>query len=81
MVFSTINRNPKAFALAIVGAEYLLNLMPRGTHDYAKFIRPSELDALGARRRPRRASACKGLRYNPLLQAAHRWPTTSTSTT
>ncbi len=41
--FSTINRNPKAWALAVVGAEYLLNLVPRGTHDYRKFIRPSEL--------------------------------------
>ena len=43
--FSTINRNPKAFALAIVGAEYLLKMLPRGTHEYAKFIQPSELAA------------------------------------
>jgi 2-polyprenyl-6-hydroxyphenyl methylase/3-demethylubiquinone-9 3-methyltransferase len=42
--FSTINRNPKAYLFAIVGAEYILNLLPRGTHDYAKFIKPSELD-------------------------------------
>src|SRR5690606_31543022 len=42
--FSTINRNPKAFFMAIVGAEYLLRLLPRGTHEYARFIRPSELD-------------------------------------
>jgi 2-polyprenyl-6-hydroxyphenyl methylase/3-demethylubiquinone-9 3-methyltransferase len=41
--FSTINRNPKAYLFAVVGAEYLLNLLPKGTHDYAKFIRPSEL--------------------------------------
>ncbi len=41
--FSTINRNPKSFVLAIVGAEYVLNLLPRGTHEYAKFIKPSEL--------------------------------------
>ncbi len=41
--FSTINRNPKAYLLAVVGAEYVLNLLPRGTHDYAKFIKPSEL--------------------------------------
>jgi 2-polyprenyl-6-hydroxyphenyl methylase/3-demethylubiquinone-9 3-methyltransferase len=41
--FSTINRNPKAWAFAVVGAEYILRLLPRGTHDYAKFIRPSEL--------------------------------------
>ncbi|ALP53182.1 bifunctional 3-demethylubiquinone 3-O-methyltransferase/2-octaprenyl-6-hydroxy phenol methylase [Candidatus Tenderia electrophaga] len=43
LFFSTINRNPKAYALAIVGAEYLLKLLPKGTHDYRKFIRPSEL--------------------------------------
>ena len=41
--FSTINRNPKSYLFAVVGAEYLLNLLPRGTHDYAKFIKPSEL--------------------------------------
>ncbi|MCV5754660.1 bifunctional 2-polyprenyl-6-hydroxyphenol methylase/3-demethylubiquinol 3-O-methyltransferase UbiG, partial [Escherichia coli] len=41
--FSTINRNAKAFMLAIVGAEYVLNMLPRGTHEYAKMIRPSEL--------------------------------------
>ena len=48
--FSTINRNPKAFLFAIVGAEYVLRLLPRGTHEYAKFIKPSEL----ARSLPRR---------------------------
>ena len=42
--FSTINRNPKSFAFAIVGAEYILNMLPKGTHEYAKFIRPSELE-------------------------------------
>ncbi len=41
--FSTLNRNPKAYLLAVVGAEYVLNLLPRGTHDYAKFLKPSEL--------------------------------------
>jgi 2-polyprenyl-6-hydroxyphenyl methylase/3-demethylubiquinone-9 3-methyltransferase len=41
--FSTLNRNPKSYLLAIIGAEYVLNLLPRGTHDYAKFIKPSEL--------------------------------------
>jgi 2-polyprenyl-6-hydroxyphenyl methylase / 3-demethylubiquinone-9 3-methyltransferase len=41
--FSTINRNPKAYLLAVIGAEYILNMLPRGTHDYAKFIKPSEL--------------------------------------
>ena len=65
--FSTLNRNPKSFLFAIVGAEYVLNLLPRGTHEYLKFIRPSEL-----------ASFCraagldwvetKGLDYNPLLR-------------
>ena len=43
--FSTINRNPKAYLFAVVGAEYVLNMLPRGTHDYAKFIKPSELAA------------------------------------
>lgn len=43
--FSTINRNPKSYLFAIIGAEYILNLLPRGTHDFAKFIRPSELAA------------------------------------
>ena len=46
VVFSTINRNPKSYALAIVGAEYVLQLLPRGTHDYAKFLKPAELAAL-----------------------------------
>ena len=69
VVFSTINRNPKAFALMIVGAEYLTGIVPRGTHDYAKFIRPSELD------RWSRAAGLvpqdvTGLRYNPLLKSA-----------
>src|SRR5690606_30770937 len=43
--FSTLNRHPRSFLLAVVGAEYLFGLVPRGTHDYARFIRPSELDA------------------------------------
>lgn len=47
--FSTINRNPKSFMLAIVGAEYLLNLVPRGTHEYARMLRPSELARLAVR--------------------------------
>ncbi len=45
LFFSTINRNPKAYVFAILGAEYILNLLPKGTHDFAKFIRPSELSA------------------------------------
>jgi 2-polyprenyl-6-hydroxyphenyl methylase/3-demethylubiquinone-9 3-methyltransferase len=73
LVFSTINRNPKAYALMIVAAEYALGLVPRGTHDYAKFIRPSELDrwARAAGLVPREVT---GLRYNPLLRAASLQP-------
>jgi 2-polyprenyl-6-hydroxyphenyl methylase / 3-demethylubiquinone-9 3-methyltransferase len=69
VVFSTIHRNPKSFALMIVGAEYLLNLVPRGTHRYEKFIRPSELEAW-ARTAGLELQGLKGLRYNPLLRAA-----------
>jgi 2-polyprenyl-6-hydroxyphenyl methylase/3-demethylubiquinone-9 3-methyltransferase len=69
LVFSTINRNPKAFALAIVGAEYVMNLVPRGTHDYAKFIRPSELDEW-ARAAGLEVVGVRGIRYNPLLKSA-----------
>ena len=49
VVFSTVNRNPKSYALAIVAAEYVLGMLPRGTHDYARFVRPSELAAWGRR--------------------------------
>ncbi|MFT4047263.1 MAG: bifunctional 2-polyprenyl-6-hydroxyphenol methylase/3-demethylubiquinol 3-O-methyltransferase UbiG [Solimonas sp.] len=69
LLFSTINRNPKAFALAVVGAEYVLNLVPRGTHDYEKFIRPSEL-AAWARAAGLEVAGMRGLRYNPLLKSA-----------
>jgi 2-polyprenyl-6-hydroxyphenyl methylase/3-demethylubiquinone-9 3-methyltransferase len=65
--FSTINRNAKAFLFAIVGAEYVLNLLPRGTHEYAKFIRPSEL-ASAARRAGLEHAAITGLVYNPLTR-------------
>ena len=65
--FSTINRNPKAFVFAILGAEYILNLLPRGTHQYEKFIRPSELS-----RWSEHAGLVMediiGLHYNPLLK-------------
>jgi 2-polyprenyl-6-hydroxyphenyl methylase/3-demethylubiquinone-9 3-methyltransferase len=63
--FSTINRNPKAYLFAIIGAEYLLRMLPRGTHDYAKFIRPSELErwARGAGLELRELT---GMTYNPL---------------
>lgn len=63
--FSTINRNPKAFLMAIVGAEYLLRLLPRGTHEYARFIRPSELESW-ARSADLKTCAITGLHYNPL---------------
>jgi 2-polyprenyl-6-hydroxyphenyl methylase/3-demethylubiquinone-9 3-methyltransferase len=63
--FSTINRNPKAYLFAIVGAEYLLRLLPRGTHDYAKFIRPSELSQW-IRRAGLDTLDITGLTYNPL---------------
>ena len=69
VVFSTINRNAKAYALAILGAEYLLNLIPRGTHDYAKLIRPSELDRW-ARTAGLEVLEIRGLTYNPLLKSA-----------
>src|SRR5664279_6109698 len=62
--FSTINRNAKAFALAIVGAEHVLRLLPKGTHEYAKFIRPSEL-AAWCRSAGLDAMVTRGLEYNP----------------
>lgn len=68
VVFSTINRNPKSFALVIVAAEYVARLIPRGTHEYAKFIRPSELSAW-CRAAGLEPVALRGLRYNPLLRS------------
>jgi len=65
--FSTINRNPKSYLLAIVGAEYLLGLLPKGTHDYAKFIRPSELDQW-IRTVCLQTKNMTGMVYNPLTQ-------------
>lgn len=65
--FSTINRNPKSFLFAIIGAEYVLRLLPRGTHDYAKLIRPSEL-AAAARRAGLLADEIIGMTYNPLTR-------------
>ncbi len=62
--FSTINRNPKSYAFAIVGAEYLMKMLPRGTHDYAKFIKPSELDEW-ARIAGLELVDLKGISYNP----------------
>ncbi len=65
--FSTINRKPKAYMLAIVGAEYVLNILPKGTHDYAKFIRPSELDQW-ARQAGLELRDIIGMTYNPLTK-------------
>ena len=65
--FSTINRNPKSYLFAIVGAEYLLRLLPRGTHDYAKFIRPSEL-ARHCREAGLAVAEIVGMTYNPLTR-------------
>jgi 2-polyprenyl-6-hydroxyphenyl methylase/3-demethylubiquinone-9 3-methyltransferase len=65
--FSTINRNPKSFLFAIVGAEYVLKLLPSGTHEYAKFIRPSELEAW-ARSAGLELVASTGMQYNPLTK-------------
>ena len=64
---STINRNPKSFLFAIVGAEYVLNLLPRGTHEYAKLIRPSEL-ARYCRSSGLELQATRGMEYNPLTR-------------
>jgi 2-polyprenyl-6-hydroxyphenyl methylase / 3-demethylubiquinone-9 3-methyltransferase len=68
LFFSTLNRNPKSYLLAIVGAEYVLSLLPRGTHDWARFIKPSELAACarGAGLEPVQVT---GMTYNPLAKA------------
>ena len=63
--FSTINRNPKAFLMAIVGAEYVLGLLPKGTHEYAKLVKPSEL-AAWSRASGLTLQGFRGLGYNPL---------------
>ncbi|MFO8155811.1 MAG: bifunctional 2-polyprenyl-6-hydroxyphenol methylase/3-demethylubiquinol 3-O-methyltransferase UbiG [Thiohalospira sp.] len=63
--FSTLNRNPKSYLLAIVGAEYLLGMLPRGTHDYSRFITPAELDRW-ARAADLVAEDFSGISYNPL---------------
>ena len=67
VVFSTINRNPKAYLFAVIGGEYLLRLLPRGTHDYARFIKPSELVGF-ARRAGLEADDLVGMTYNPLTR-------------
>jgi 2-polyprenyl-6-hydroxyphenyl methylase/3-demethylubiquinone-9 3-methyltransferase len=65
--FSTLNRNPKSYLFAIIGAEYILGLLPRGTHDYAKFITPAELSSF-TRTAGLEAQALKGMTYNPLTK-------------
>jgi 2-polyprenyl-6-hydroxyphenyl methylase/3-demethylubiquinone-9 3-methyltransferase len=65
--FSTINRNAKAFLFAIVGAEHVLNLLPKGTHEYARFIRPSEL-AQWCRDAGLTLAATRGMDYNPVTR-------------
>ena len=68
--FSTINRNPKAYLFAVIGAEYILNMLPRGTHDYTKFIKPSEL-AGWMRLAGLQLEHQIGMSYNPITQ--HYW--------
>ncbi|TPW17282.1 MAG: 2-polyprenyl-6-hydroxyphenyl methylase / 3-demethylubiquinone-9 3-methyltransferase [Halothiobacillaceae bacterium] len=67
LFLSTLNRNPKAFGLAILGAEYLLGMLPRGTHDYAHFIKPSELESW-VRATGLSFRAMQGITYNPLFK-------------
>jgi 2-polyprenyl-6-hydroxyphenyl methylase/3-demethylubiquinone-9 3-methyltransferase len=67
LFLSTINRNPKSFVFAIIGAEYILDLLPRGTHDYKKFIKPSEL-ASAVRASQMEVLDVTGMTYNPLTK-------------
>jgi 2-polyprenyl-6-hydroxyphenyl methylase/3-demethylubiquinone-9 3-methyltransferase len=67
LFFSTLNRNPKSYLFAIIGAEYILRLLPKGTHEYAKFIKPSELVAF-TRAAGLEMLGMKGLSYNPITQ-------------
>jgi 2-polyprenyl-6-hydroxyphenyl methylase/3-demethylubiquinone-9 3-methyltransferase len=66
--FSTINRNPKSYLFAVVGAEYVLRLLPKGTHDYARFVKPSEL-ARWCRDAGLRSEELIGMTYNPVTKA------------
>lgn len=65
--FSTLNRNPKSYLFAVIGAEYILRMLPRGTHDYAKFITPAELSGF-IRAAGLQLEGMKGLGYNPLTK-------------
>lgn len=75
VVIATINRNPKAYALAVVAAEYLLGLLPRGTHDYAKFLTPAEIASFG-RRAGLADAAITGITYNPFARTFRLTPDT-----
>ena len=76
VVFSTLNRNPKSYAFAILGAEYLLQILPKGTHDWAKFLRPAEL-ATFARRAGLDLIDLIGMTYNPFTKSFRLEPDTS----
>jgi 2-polyprenyl-6-hydroxyphenyl methylase / 3-demethylubiquinone-9 3-methyltransferase len=76
VVFSTINRSPKSYLFAVIGAEYVLKLLPRGTHDYARFLRPAEI-ATYARRAGLEPNAMIGMTYNPLTRVYRLEPDTS----
>ena len=76
VVFSTLNRNPKSYAFAILGAEYLLQILPKGTHDWAKFLRPAEL-ATFARRAGLDLADMIGMTYNPFTKVYRLEPDTS----
>jgi 2-polyprenyl-6-hydroxyphenyl methylase/3-demethylubiquinone-9 3-methyltransferase len=65
--FSTLNRNPKSYLFAVIGAEYVFNMLPKGTHEYAKFIKPSELSGW-ARHAGLEVSMLMGMTYNPITQ-------------
>jgi 2-polyprenyl-6-hydroxyphenyl methylase/3-demethylubiquinone-9 3-methyltransferase len=71
VIVSTLNRNPLAFAVAIIGAEYIARVLPRGTHEYSKFIRPSELARWG-----RKAGDLTGISYNPITRSFRLAPNT-----
>lgn len=70
LFFSTLNRHPKAYLLAVLGAEYVMNMLPKGTHDYQRFIRPSEM-AKWCRQAGLKVNHLKGLSYNPLNKDFH----------
>lgn len=76
VIFSTINRSPKSYLFAVIGAEYVLRLLPRGTHDYARFLKPAEI-AAHARRAGLEPDAMIGMTYNPLTRVYRLEPDTS----